>query len=124
MAPMSRSSRPPVRSLAITLGALAASAGCTGAAEAALDRATLDRAKGATVLVDTGDAYGSAFCIDAADIFVTNQHVIEGTPQANLKIVLNAGTDAQRIVPARVLRTDPDEDLALLQAVATPPLPP
>jgi hypothetical protein len=74
---------------------------------------------------------GSAFCVRSDGLFVTNHHVIQHAKrwmydfstrtqklvaEGKVSLVLNSGQDNQKIVAARVLRSDPSWDLALLQA--------
>ena len=74
--------------------------------------------KRATALVQSDVAEGTAFCIAASGLFVTNQHVIADAANKNkLTLVLNAGEATQRIVQASVVREDKQADLALLQTV-------
>ncbi len=73
------------------------------------------RGKSATALVRAGEDEGSAFCIDASGLFVTNEHVVGGMPNARVVVVLHSGERDQSVVPARVLRTDSEMDLALLK---------
>ncbi len=64
-----------------------------------------------------GKASGSAFCIDKSGRFITNSHVVEKLfeRKGDLRLVIDIGRSSQRIVPARVLRTDDYFDLALLK---------
>ncbi|HEX4806713.1 MAG TPA: trypsin-like peptidase domain-containing protein [Conexibacter sp.] len=55
-----------------------------------------------------GEATGTGFVIDGEGRILTNYHVVEGATSVSV------GFDDQRIVPARVLGTDPTNDLALL----------
>ena len=83
------------------------------------------RAKRATVLVETHDGTGSAFCIDASGYFVTNQHVVGQEGSEDVRLVLHSGEANQTIVRARVVRSDSARDLALLKTdmpVALTPL--
>lgn len=76
------------------------------------------RGKAATALVVTasGRGFGSAFCIDAAGFFVTNEHVVRGLPAGRaLSLVLHPGDDDEKVVRATVVRSDVDADLALLK---------
>jgi S1-C subfamily serine protease len=79
---------------------------------------SIDRAKKATALVRVltdgkPSGYGSAFCLDELGLFVTNAHVADG--KSNVELVLDSGEISQRIIPARVLRSEPKLDLAILQ---------
>ncbi len=86
-----------------------------------ITRATLQRGKQATALVEVADGSGTAFCIDAAGYFITNHHVISGSTR--VKLVLNAGEPGQKVVEATVLRSDEVLDLALLKADGSGPWP-
>jgi S1-C subfamily serine protease len=55
-----------------------------------------------------GEATGTGFVIDGSGNILTNYHVVEGATSVSV------GFDDQRVVPARVLGTDPTNDLALL----------
>jgi putative serine protease PepD len=54
---------------------------------------------------------GSGFVVDADGLIVTNDHVIAGTQ--TITVAFGANLDESR--PARVVYTDPSEDLALLK---------
>jgi S1-C subfamily serine protease len=65
-----------------------------------------------------GKGYGTAFCIHASGLFVTNQHVVTGGGDASsIVIVLDPSLKTQRVLTAKVLRVDKELDLALLQVV-------
>ncbi len=88
---------------------------CSAAAE---NSQSIDRAKKATALVRVltngkPSGYGSAFCLDDLGLFVTNAHVADG--KSEIDLVLDSGEISQRIIPARVLRSDATLDLAVLQ---------
>ena len=81
-------------------------------------------AKQATALVDVeeedGIGEGSAFCIDASGLFVTNAHVVEDLkPGGKLMVVLHSGEKDQAKLAARVLKMDKELDLAVLQVSRT-----
>jgi S1-C subfamily serine protease/ubiquitin-protein ligase len=79
-----------------------------------LSRAQLaKRAKAATALVDVKGrgGSGSAFCIHPSGLFVSTAHAVQG----EFTLVLSPGQKAEKSYPARVLRTDNDQDLALLR---------
>ncbi|HLV79243.1 MAG TPA: trypsin-like peptidase domain-containing protein, partial [Chthonomonadaceae bacterium] len=83
------------------------------------------RGKMATALVEVGDgkAYGSAFCIHASGLFVTNAHVVDAAGEgAACSLVLHPGEKGQQKVPARVVRIHKEADLALLQIESKAPL--
>lgn len=103
----------PSKSLLVCL--LAAVLRC-GIAQAASP--VVEQAKRATALVESidTDSSGTAFCIDASGLFVTNAHVVEGVPLGGLvNLVTRPGEVDQKIHQAQVVRTIKDLDLALLQ---------
>jgi serine protease Do/2-alkenal reductase len=63
------------------------------------------------------EALGSGFVIDPSGFIVTNNHVIDGA--ASVTVTFQDGT----ILPARVVGTDKDGDLAVLKVDAGHPLP-
>ncbi len=76
--------------------------------------------KKATAFVYTSRAEGSAFCIDANGLFVTNAHVLEGAAvHSRVMLALNPGESNQRVLEAEVVREDKQADLALLQTKET-----
>jgi hypothetical protein len=84
-------------------------------------RAVVESGKRATALVETREATGSAFCIDASGVFVTNQHVVGG--ENRVKLILNSGEQDQKVVDATVVERDAKLDIALLQAAGAGPWP-
>lgn len=85
----------------------------------------VERGKRATVLVEAegGRRTGSAFCIDRAGFFVTNEHVTESSG-GKVSLVLRPGEKDQKILTAAVVRVDKGADLALLRAENPPALTP
>jgi S1-C subfamily serine protease len=84
------------------------------------DPAIVELGKKATALVEVrvegGIGYGSAFCIDKSGIFVTNAHVVQDAVQdGSVKLVLKPSEPKQRIVRAKVLRSNDELDLAVLK---------
>lgn len=77
--------------------------------------------KGASAFVLVKKGSGSAFCIHPSGLFITNHHVIDGGGE--IKLVLNANRKDQRAIQAKVLRSDREADLALLQAEGVKDLP-
>ena len=74
------------------------------------------RGKAATALLINGLSSASAFCIHPSGLFVTNEHAVRNIPQGkSVKLVLDAALDSQRVIDARVIRSDADQDLALLR---------
>ena len=88
----------------------------SSAGRADLTPAALLQGKRATVLVETDNArgFGSAFCIDASGFFITNNHVVISAGDGEISLVPHPGEKDQRTLQARVVRTDPALDLALL----------
>jgi S1-C subfamily serine protease len=86
---------------------------CSGAGQKEIARA----GKAATAFVEAktprGIAYGSAFCVHKSGFFITNHHVIANAQE--IKIVINSGEKTEKVLIAKVLRSDPEVDLALLQ---------
>jgi hypothetical protein len=89
--------------------------GPLSADDAALSReAVAKRAKTATALVEARPTYGSAFCVHANGLFVTNEHVVRQSTNT-ITLVLNAGLKNQKTVTAKIVRRDKARDLALLK---------
>jgi hypothetical protein len=84
-----------------------------------IPRAVVESGKRATVFVETKEATGTAFCIDADGVFVTNQHVVGSNTRVTL--ILNSGEQDQRVVSATVVERDAKLDLALLKAEGAGP---
>jgi S1-C subfamily serine protease len=85
----------------------------------------VDYFKAATALVDLKErGSGSAFCIKPDGWFVTNRHVVEGTPVGGIVDVVLAATDADEVVAkARVVSISRTYDLALLKVDGAQGLP-
>lgn len=81
--------------------------------------------KAATALVEVKEAraYGTAFCIHSSGLFLTNEHVIRPAEKDALTLILNAGLKNQRILQAKVVRSDKELDLALLRVEDAKDLP-
>lgn len=80
--------------------------------------------KAATAFVDVpGRGSGTAFCVHSSGLFVTNEHVIRGAEKAEIILVLNPSLPGEKVLKARVVRTDKDEDLALLRVEGAKDLP-
>jgi len=98
---------------------------CTASARSAhadLDKTLITTGKRATTLVEIrmekekSIVWGSAFCIDSAGIFVTNHHVASAAAKDNkITLFLNPGTTSQRALTAKLVRSDPKVDLAILK---------
>ena len=86
-----------------------------------VSRATVALGKQATAYVETESGSGSAFCIASNGYFVTNAHVVGAS--STVKIVLNAGEKTQRVMIARVIRSDRTRDLAILKTGEPVPVP-
>jgi S1-C subfamily serine protease len=115
---MHRFSRPLVLAAVLVLPSVAARA-AEGLPKAEVAR----RGKAATalVLVQSGRASGSAFCVHPSGLFVTNEHVVREVAEAQL--VLRPGEKDQKVLKAVVVRKDPELDLALLRAEGEKALP-
>ena len=70
--------------------------------------------KAGTVLVKAKSKTGSGFCVHPSGLFITNERVIGADADA-VAVVLNASLKDQKVLKAKVLRTDKQLDLALLQ---------
>ena len=77
--------------------------------------------KAATVFVVAKSGTGTGFCVQPSGLFVTNEHIIGS--DAEVTIVLNASLKDQKVLKAKVLRTDKQLDLALLQVEGQKDLP-
>src|SRR5262245_38094307 len=73
------------------------------------------------VHVKPANASGTAFCVDASGLFITNEHVVRGA--AEITLVLNSGEKDQKAVKASVIRADAKGDLALLRVEGESKLP-
>ena len=74
------------------------------AGQSGLSPEGVQRGKQATVLVEVGggEVSGTAFCIDAGGLFVTNHHVVaprEGV-DGKIALVYRPGEADQRVIPA------------------------
>ena len=84
------------------------------------DPALVEAGRRATAFViaetDDGGGTGTAFCIDTAGIFVTNDHVaVPNGKRAKLTLVVAPGTKAERKLDASVVKTDSRLDVAILR---------
>jgi hypothetical protein len=89
--------------------------------------------KAATALVEVKarNSSGSAFCIHPSGLFLTNTHVVQAInfppnmrlPPADIRLVLNPGQKTEKAYTARVIRSDRDQDLALLRIEGVKDLP-
>ena len=81
------------------------------------------RGKAATAFVEVpGVSTGTAFCIHPSGLFITNEHVVHGAKDEVI-LVLNPSLDGQRVLKAKVVRTDKVLDLALLRVEGEKDLP-
>jgi WD40 repeat protein len=104
-----------IRRLATLAVLLPVVAGCS-AVDEQLTRLQIAKAgKAATALVEVKErrrqGNGSAFCIHPSGWFVTNAHAAQG----ELTLVLNPGLKTEKSYSARVVRSDPELELALLR---------
>lgn len=82
------------------------------------------RGKAATAFVEVpGRGTGTAFCVHPSGLFVTNEHVVRGADKADITLVLNPSLPGERVLKARVARTDKALDLALLRVEGARDLP-
>lgn len=82
------------------------------------------RGKAATAFVEVpGRSTGTAFCVHPAGLFVTNEHVVRGAEKAEITLVLNPSLPDEKVLKARIARTDKDLDLALLRVERAKDLP-
>lgn len=74
------------------------------------------RGKAATAFVDVPKGgTGTAFCVHPSGLFITNEHVVRAGAAEEVILVLNPALDGERVLKARVVRSDKDLDLALLR---------
>jgi choice-of-anchor C domain-containing protein len=95
---------------------------CCAAADEPLSRvavAKIGEAATALVEIKTETGYASAFCVHHSGLFVTNAQVA-GT---DVFLVLDPGGKNEKRMPARILRSDKDLDLALVQVQGVDGLP-
>ena len=72
-------------------------------------------AKPATAYVEVPNVgSGSAFCIHPTGLFITNEHVVRGE-KGEITLVLDSSLKTQRVLKAKVVRSDKALDLALLR---------
>ena len=92
-----------------------------GVAVAQIPPDVVRRGKQAVALVSlpSGQGFASAFCIDRSGYFLTNYHVVDTLHGEQLTLILEPGGKRERIVSAAVVRTDAEQDLALLRTAVT-----
>ena len=78
----------------------------------------ISQCKNATALVDLGTlGSGTAFCVDAKGVFLTNHHVVESQGLGGMvRLVLNPTEEQERVIAARVVGWSEEHDLAVLLA--------
>src|SRR5262245_7262822 len=71
----------------------------------------------ALVLVEPGGVSGTAFVVHPDGLLVTNQHVVAAAdrPGGRVRVAFHPGEADQKVVAARVVRSDKDRDLAVLR---------
>jgi S1-C subfamily serine protease len=86
--------------------------------------AALGKAATALVEVDGKTATGSAFCINAAGLFLTAEHVVRSQgSKGKVVLVMNPGRNDQKSYAAQVVRSEAELDLALLRTEKAEKLP-
>jgi S1-C subfamily serine protease len=70
----------------------------------------VDRIENAAVTIRTTGGHGSGFVVDGSGYVITNEHVITGS--SDVLVITNKGK-----FPAKVLRSNPAKDVALLKIV-------
>ena len=66
---------------------------------------------------------GSGVCVSRDGFFITNHHVVAAAGLGQeVRLVLDSGQKTQRVLEARVVKIDEENDLALLKATAPPDL--
>lgn len=117
-----------VRYLCVLAAWLVVLARCP-AADEALSRVEISKiGKSATALVEVKGArsysYGSAFCVHPSGLFVTNEHVVrDQAASGTVTLVLDSALKTQRVLQAKVVRSDKESDLALLRVEGAKDLP-
>jgi len=80
----------------------------------AITKEVVDRVKHAVAYIEVSDGSGTAFQIDPAGYFITNEHVVEDA--RTVQLVLNSGEANQETVTGHVVRVDKDLDFALIKS--------
>ena len=73
------------------------------------------RGKAATAYVELSARAGTAFCLHASGLFITNEHVTHDAGSREITLVLHPGETTERVLHAKVIRQDAQLDLALLR---------
>ena len=86
-----------------------------------LSPALVVRCKAATALVELhAVGSGSAACVSTDGFFVTNHHVVADAGLGHfVRVVVHPGQNAQKVLNARVIKLDEENDLALLKVDAS-----
>jgi S1-C subfamily serine protease len=93
----------------------------SGPAAAQVKPEVIDRGKRAAALVEVAHAggvtLGSGFCIKQTGLFITTARVVERAvgKTSTVRLVVDIGSETQRVLRAKVLRLDDEVNLALLQ---------
>jgi S1-C subfamily serine protease len=89
-----------------------------------LSTEVVHRCKAATALVELRSiGSGSSVCVSTDGFFVTNYHVVVGAGLgATVRLVVYPGQENQRVLQARIVKLDEENDLALLKSDAVPGL--
>ena len=82
-----------------------------------LSREAIQAGKDATglVVLPSEKGFGSAFCVDPKGLFITNAHVVKDGGDDEITLVIRSGEEDEREVPATVVRTNDELDIAILQ---------
>lgn len=106
----------------IMLLCLLAFGGCSLSVRAAIETATLNRLKHATVFVSLGQKKnapsGSGFLVHRdgqRGLVVTNAHVVDRAASDSIDVIFNSGTRRERTLEARLIGRSRSADLAILE---------
>lgn len=91
------------------------SRGKTATALVEIPNATISRTTGNRTIRAKGTKYGSAVCIRASGIYITNAHVVKGVDSNGVRLVIAPNRDGEKTVTAKVIRQDAEVDLAVLR---------
>jgi hypothetical protein len=81
------------------------------------------RGKAATAFVTTKGGTGTAFCVHPSGLFLTTDHAVRGADGGEVTLVLDSALTTQKVLKAKVVRTDKDLELALVRADGAKNLP-
>lgn len=80
--------------------------------------------KAATAFLEVArNRTGTAFCVHPKGLFITTEHIVRGVQKQEVTLVLNPSLESQQVLKARVIRSDPALDLALLRVEGAKDLP-